>query len=546
MALQLPQKLDLAGRRARAQALEKTRADYQFAFSDGAPPSIAEVPAREKVGAEHLLTLFADMEKVSLELRLDHMFEIFHIFRKESPLKKFDEMYPVRGLPAVNSRWRSDEEFGRQRLDGLNPTLICRCTALPAHFPVTDALVGGLLRPGATLASEMEAGRVYLCDYKLLDGLPSPAERHLTAPMILLYVDDLNRLLPIAIQLGQSPAAGPIFTPKDPPMLWLAVKTHCQVSEVAVHEVAAHLLRTHLVSETIYISAMRQLSADHPLNELLRPHFWFTLSINAGARKYLIADGGPVPKCFALGYAGTCELLARAWKTWTFGRFAVPADLKRRGVDDKKVLPGYYYRDDAHAMWNVLEEYARALVANFYPTVEDLAGDYELQGWLRELTSPEWCGLPGLPVTDGGMRSQDQLVSFLTQILFTVSAEHAAVNNGQFDYFGYVPNMPATFLLPPPTRKDELKEEDIAAALPVFRLASEQITMVHLLSQPTDQPLGTYSKDFMSGRPDALPIVEAFRANLAALSDKIRERNRSLSVPYTYLDPRQIAQSIAV
>lgn len=54
----------------------------------------------------------------------------------------------------VRGHWRSDEFFGYQYLNGVNPILIRRCTALPSNFPVTDDMV--FLRGGSCLSEEMQ------------------------------------------------------------------------------------------------------------------------------------------------------------------------------------------------------------------------------------------------------------------------------------------------------------------------------------------------------------------------------------------------------
>ena len=57
---------------------------------------------------------------------------------------------------ARDNRWVSDEEFGRQMLNGVNPIVISRCTKLPHNFPVMEEMVKGSLNRGLTLKEEMQ------------------------------------------------------------------------------------------------------------------------------------------------------------------------------------------------------------------------------------------------------------------------------------------------------------------------------------------------------------------------------------------------------
>ena len=64
-------------------------------------------------------------------------------------------------------RWVSDEEFGRQILNGVNPVVIRKCTALPDNFPVTEKMVGHLMTRGLTFAKEMEVRSIYLKEHSV-------------------------------------------------------------------------------------------------------------------------------------------------------------------------------------------------------------------------------------------------------------------------------------------------------------------------------------------------------------------------------------------
>lgn len=532
------------GRSERRQQLEQARSEYGWRREAGLPPHVRELPEAEKFDDERDARMIWDIAATVANLGLGVLDTLLDRDGR-AEIEDYDWLYEIREKPSVAQRFRRDDEFGNQRLAGVNPVLIRRCNRIPDHFPVTDELVAGLLAPNETLESARKEGRLYLSDYRPIGGTPVVPGRYLTVPLCLLYVNPRRRLVPIAIQLEQDPSAGPIFTPRDPPWLWLTVKTFVQCADAHFHEVTSHLLRTHLVMEPFAVATARRLSRRHPVNALLRPHFKDTMAINWGARTSMLAPGGPIDNTMSAGAAGCIELLKSAYAKWRFDEAVLETDLKARGVDDPDLLPGYHYRDDTLRVKGAIDEFVGGILERYYPTDIEVQADPELQGWARELVSPEGAEVRGLP-GNGAIETRALLREILSEVIFTCTAEHASVNNGQYDMFGFPPNVPGAMYAPPPTTKQELDEETFVKMLPDRRPSAHQFGMVHLLSMPTDDPLGRYDRTFFLGDAQIHELAARFRLRLREISQQIQERNKGLEVPYTYVDPQQVAQSIAV
>jgi len=75
--------------------------------------------------------------------------------RKEDPKLLTIERGPGLMISQAH-RWITDEEFGRQILNGVNPVVIRKCSILPDNFPVTNDMVKHLLVRNMTLQEEMK------------------------------------------------------------------------------------------------------------------------------------------------------------------------------------------------------------------------------------------------------------------------------------------------------------------------------------------------------------------------------------------------------
>lgn len=82
--------------------------------------------------------------------------------------------------------------------------------------------------------------------------------------------------------------------------------------------------------EPFIIATNRQLSALHPVNQLLEPHHVNTMNINGAARKALINANGIIEQTFTPArYAMEMSSVVYGL-TWRFDEEGLPADLIKR------------------------------------------------------------------------------------------------------------------------------------------------------------------------------------------------------------------------
>ncbi|XP_043438967.1 polyunsaturated fatty acid lipoxygenase ALOX15B [Prionailurus bengalensis] len=474
---------------------------------------------------------------------------------RKGPWKSLHEMkrmFNFHKSPAaeyVYEHWQEDAFFASQFLNGLNPVLIRRCHSLPENFPVTDDLVAPVLGPGASLQAELERGSLFLVDHAILSGVRTNVingkPQFSAAPMTLLYqTPGGGPLLPLAIQLSQTPGpTSPIFLPSDSKWDWLLAKTWVRNSEFSVHEALTHLLQAHLLSEVFTMATLRQLPHCHPLFKLLIPHTRYTLHINTLARELLIAPGQVVERSTGIGLGGFSELIQRRMEELSYTALCLPEDIRARGVED---IPGYYYRDDGLQIWGAVESFVSEIVSIYYPSDASVRDDSELQAWVREIFSEGFLGREdsGVP---SSLDTRESLVHYATMVIFNCSAKHYAVSAGQFDSSIWMPNLPPTMQLPPPTSKGQTEPEGFIATLPAVNATCDIIVTLWLLSkEPGDRrPLGTYPEEhFIEEAPRR--SIAAFQSRLAQISKDIQKRNKELALPYTYLDPPLIENSVSI
>ncbi|KAG9346432.1 hypothetical protein JZ751_006743 [Albula glossodonta] len=432
----------------------------------------------------------------------------------------------------VQEHWKEDKFFGYELLNGVNPMMVRRCTELPSNFPVTD---------------EMN-GNIFLCDYKILEGVPTNVvndkQQYQAAPLCLLYLNPDGDLLPIAIQLKQQPGdLNPIFLPSDSEHDWLLAKIFARSAEFNVHQLNSHLLRTHMLAEVFSVATLRNFPMVHPLYKLLIPHTRYTLHINHLARLFLIGKNGVFTMFFATGGDGASEILKRAFKSLTYSSLCLPEDIAARGLES---VPRFYYRDDGLKLWDIINRYVEGMVRHYYPSDSDVQQDTELQSWIKEIFTHGFLeqSSTGIPQC---FSSVEQVIKFITMVIFTVSAQHGAVNSGQYDFGGWMPNNPFSLQCPPPTKKGCSDENTILQTLPDVNITVQGMVTTWVLSRRSTDfvPLGVYPEEHFS---EDVPckIMNKLKEELDLLSKNITIRNNTLELPYPYLCPMEVENSVAI
>ncbi|XP_053068229.1 polyunsaturated fatty acid lipoxygenase ALOX12 isoform X1 [Acinonyx jubatus] len=557
----------------REKELKERRRLYCWAtWKEGLPRTIAaerqdDLPPNSRFHEEKRLDFEWALKAGALETVLKRVYTLLSSW---SRLEDFDQIFWGQKsdlAERVHHCWRDDELFGYQFLNGANPMVLRRSASLPSRL----VLPSGTEALGAQLERELQSGSLFEADFSLLDGIPANVIRgekqYLAAPLVMLQMRPEGKLLPVVIQIqppSPSCPAPPLFLPSDPPLAWLLAKIWVRNSDFQLHQLQYHLLNTHLVAEVIAVATMRCLPGLHPVFKLLIPHIRYTLEINTRARSQLISEGGIFDKAVSTGGGGHVHLLRRAMAQLTYSSLCPPDDLAARGLLG---IPSALYAHDALRLWEIIarvwkelgnvpqdnagktcphKQYVQGIVRLFYHRDDVVRGDPELQAWCREITEVGLCQAQdrGFPAS---FQSQSQLCHFLTMCVFTCTAQHGAINQGQLDWYAWVPNAPCTMRMPPPTTKEDVKMATVMGSLPDIRQACLQMTITWHLGrrQPDMVPLGHHKEKYFSS-PKAKAVLSQFQTDLENLEREITARNAQVDLPYDYLRPSRIENSVTI
>ncbi|MGF1886355.1 lipoxygenase [Photobacterium profundum] len=475
--------------------------------------------------------------------------------REDEGLDAYKDLFQKIPLPAVAAIFQQNDCFARYRVAGQNPMLIKGVSSLADNFPVNETDYQKVMGLDDSLAEALAESRVFLLDYhelKVLVDNPQTPEKQVFAPIALFALPkDRKSLIPVAIQSGQNKDDSTITYAvqnndnSSEYWQWQAAMTMVQVADGNYHELFVHLGRTHLVIEAFTIATNRCLAESHPINVLLLPHFEGTLFINNSAAGSLIAAGGPIESIFGGKIKATQNAAGTDRLGLDFYGYMLPNDLATRQVGNRDFLPDYPYRDDATLIWEAIHNWTTAYTSIYYTDDATVTEDYELAAWAESLMTEG--AINGFkPIT-----TREQLSDVLTMIIFTSSAQHAAVNFPQRSLMSFAPAVTGAIWGKDPTNIQT--EKAWLQNLPPMSQSLEQLSLLQLLGGVYYRQLGEYRSNnfpyldwFEDDRiTDQGGPLSQFQASLADIEQTINIRNETRQ-EYSFLLPSKIPPSINI
>ena len=506
--------------------------------------------------------------------------------------------------------WYSDARFAQQHLSGVNPTTIE--TAPPEKVKAYADEAGKqklesmkkLLSEGSNLliqdysyfreATGVTNEQVFMSTVAELDANQKPTGkytfRYACASVVIFQLHGDGRFHPLAITLDYRDTLDKSITifnrrlnPDDKGDIdekddwpWRYAKTCAQTADWARHEIAVHLVDTHMVEEAIIVATNRTIPEEHLLHEILSPHWFRTLALNAAARDTLVplviarlAGFGPP---IARETSRTFGLVNWSYKHFNFQEKYIPNDLKKRGFDLDATGQGDKYRNYPYAscmsfLWQIIRRFVKSVLATKYKSDKDVEDDPYIADWCKEIQTE------GQIITFPSITTVDQLNDAVTMCIHTASSQYTAVNYLQHYYYSFVPSKPPALCTPLPSDLKTLQtytEKELTAALPMGTegpkwkdwLLAAQLPELLSFKVENRYSLITYAKSLYNvnkGRTalenkrfDAVAIKEAAARFYSQLKDcervfkYISANQTEGTIEYKVLQPELTAVSILI
>ncbi|XP_061338052.1 probable linoleate 9S-lipoxygenase 5 [Gastrolobium bilobum] len=507
------------------------------------------------------------------------------IFRTDGEKFLKFPMPPV--IAEDKSAWRTDEEFAREMLAGINPVMLCCLQEFPPASKLDHKFYGDQTSTiakehiesnldGLTIDEAIREKKLFILDHH--DAL-MPYLRRINststktyASRTVLFLQNSGILKPLAIELSlphpegdEYGAISKVYMPVEQGVensIWQLAKAYVGVVDSGYHQLVSHWLHTHAVIEPFIIAANRQLSVLHPIHKLLHPHFRDTMNINALGRQILINAGGALESTVCPSKY-SMEFSSMLYKDWVFPEQALPEDLVKRGMAVKDstspyglrlLIEDYPYAVDGLEIWFAIKTWVQDYCSFYYKEDDSVKKDTELQSWWKEIREEGHGDKKDEPWWPK-MQTREELIESCTIIIWIASALHAAINFGQYPYGGYPPSRPSMsrrFMPEKGTPEyNELVTNPEKAFLKTITAQFQAvlgISLVEVLSRhSTDEVyLGQRDSPYWTSDAEPLEAFEKFGNKLADIEErilrmnndeKLRNRVGPVKMPYTLLYP---------
>ena len=502
-------------------------------------PFLDTVPGKECFSPRYLAKRIASWGKLAPNMLAA---KTRRLFDPLDELKEYDDLFVFLPKPGIAKNYQSDESFGEQRLSGANPMAMRRIDRLPEAFPITDAHVRQVLEAEHSVETELNEGRLYLLEFPQLAHVDGGAyhdrRKYLPKPRALFAGTPPSEVCSPSPSRSPNCPGARLFTPADPELDWFTAKLCVQIADANHQELGTHFARTHVVMAPFAVVTNRQLADNHPLHLLLKPHFRFMLYDNELGRTQFIQAGGPVEQMMAGTLDESLGIAKNFYVEWRFDESAFPMEIARRKMDAADVLPHYPFREDGMRLWRSVNKFVGDYLRLYYKTPQDIAQDSELQNWARELVAENGGRVKGFP---DKIETVEQLIDVATIVIFTCGPLHSALNFAQYEYIGYVPNMPyAAYRAIPEDGGVDMKT--LMEIMPPYESSAIQLKWTEMLTSYHYDRLGHYDEKFED--PPAQSLVERFQKELDDVEQQIDNDNAGRPVAYSYFKPSQIINSI--
>ncbi|KAM7429780.1 hypothetical protein ABFA07_019417 [Porites harrisoni] len=143
----------------------------------------------------------------------------------------------------------------------------------------------------------------------------------------------------------------------------MLAKLNVQITDIGYAQIVEHLAKIHYLMEPFCVILKRTFSSQHPLHQILKFHCREITVPNTFGTPKLVDEAQFMDLLFAHGNTGTTRLLKDFHKVATWEVTNLKEEVKKRGLDDRRLIPYFPYRDDGEEILGVIDHMVEKYVS---------------------------------------------------------------------------------------------------------------------------------------------------------------------------------------